>query len=164
MLRHSPIAALLGAALSLAACGGGGGDTAPPAATNGAAAVAPASASVPAGATSGALAGTTWDALTLNGTTVTTAPAPTLAFDRGGRVSASGGCNTFSGTVRVGNGGIAFDDAFAGTARACVGDLEARDRAMLQALRDATRFATSGERLTLFDASGSPVALLLPAL
>ncbi len=146
----------------LSACGGGGNAPSAPVTTG--AAVAPTAASVPGGASSGSFAGTEWEALALGGSAVTSAPAPTLSFDRSGRVSASGGCNSYSGSVRVGSGGIAFDDAFAGTSRACAGDLEARDRRMLSALQSAATFRATGERLTLFDASGNTVALLLPAL
>jgi heat shock protein HslJ len=155
-------AAVLVLPLILGACGGSGGGAPDVAASSAAAPLA--SATVPASASSPDLAGTSWEALTLNGAPVTTSPAPTLAFGRAGRVTASGGCNSFSGSVRAGGGGIAFGEDFAATARACPGDLEARDRAMLAALRSAARYAQAGERLTLFDATGAPVALLLPAL
>ncbi|MEM6741030.1 MAG: META domain-containing protein [Pseudomonadota bacterium] len=153
-------------ALALAGCVGADptiapGANDPPAAIP---SVAPVSASGPAGTRSGALAGTAWEALALGGTAVTTAPAPTLTFDRAGRVSASGGCNSFAGSVRVGRGAIAFGEAFAGTRRACPGDLEARDQRMLAALQQAATYRTGAERLTLFDASGARVGLFVPAL
>jgi heat shock protein HslJ len=83
---------------------------------------------------------------------------PYVQFQAAGRVSGSDGCNRFTGTYELKGNAITFG-RLAGTRIACAQTAEI-ERAFHDAIGRAARWAMTGQRLELFDASGSRVALL----
>ena len=105
------------------------------------------------------LEGRYWKAIELAGK-----PTPTqepsreahLLFQAGGRVSGSDGCNRIMGGYELKGDSVTFGQ-MAGTQMACTntGEIE---RAFREALQRGTRLAMAGDRLELFDMSGTRVA------
>ncbi|MBN2471326.1 MAG: META domain-containing protein [Anaerolineae bacterium] len=95
------------------------------------------------------LAGTTWQLDMLDDAAVIAGSAITLTFDDEGRVSGSGGCNTYSGSYVV-DGEALMLSQIASTLRACqdagVGEQE---QAYFAALDGATGYVLTGDTLTI---------------
>lgn len=105
------------------------------------------------------LEATYWKAVELAGK-----PVPALAanreahllFQAGGRVSGSDGCNRITGGYELKGDSIRFGQ-MAGTQMACV-DTAGLEQAFRAALKSASRLTIAGDRLELFDESGTRVA------
>lgn len=105
------------------------------------------------------LEGTYWKAIEPGGK-----PTPTqdpkreahLQF-RGGRVSGSDGCNRLTSTYQLSGDRVAFRQ-MAGTQMACVNP-SGTEGPFRDALKSATRLTVAGDRLELFDASGTRLAV-----
>lgn len=104
-------------------------------------------------APTGSLEGTKWRLQTMGAkgaekTVEGTAPL-LLQFEPGGKVSGSGGCNTFGGSYKVNGQNLTFSDLVS-TLRACtdetIGNQESR---YLKALQQATRFTLAGDSLVI---------------
>jgi len=72
------------------------------------------------------------------------------------RITGSGGCNRFQGSYRLEANKLSFGQV-AATLMACTHGME-QERKFLDALARVGRWAVTGERLELFDASGAPLA------
>jgi heat shock protein HslJ len=113
------------------------------------------------GSASGArkLEGTYWKAIELAGQ-----PAPSkdpkreahLQF-QAGRLSGSDGCNRITGTYQLSGDRVTFGQ-MASTQMACL-DSAGTETAFRDALKNATRLAVTGDRLELFEAKGSRLAV-----
>ena len=79
-----------------------------------------------------------------------------LQFQAGGRVSGSDGCNRLTGTVQRTGNRITFGQ-MAGTQMACLNP-SGTERPFRDALKEATRFTITGDRLELFDRAGTRLA------
>jgi heat shock protein HslJ len=79
-----------------------------------------------------------------------------LQFDASGQVSGSDGCNRITGRYQVKGDTVTFGQ-MGGTQMACI-NTGATDRAFRDALKNTTRFVRTGDRLELFDATGTRVA------
>jgi heat shock protein HslJ len=105
------------------------------------------------------LEGTYWRATELAGKPIPTqesAREPHLVFQLSGRISGADGCNTVTGSYRLKADAVSFSQ-LAGTQTACLTGSEI-ERAFRDALRSAARFAVTGNRLELFNASGRRTA------
>ena len=100
------------------------------------------------------LANTYWKLVELNGAAVLPGEDKELHMILRGEDEVGGysGCNHFSGSVTVTDGGIAFGP-IASTRRMCQTVMDQED-AFLQALETAQRFEISGEDLAIESASG----------
>jgi heat shock protein HslJ len=85
------------------------------------------------------LAGTSWQLLQLGPNGALSENLPTLAFSTDGKVSGSGGCNTFTGTVTISGKTIKFG-ALAATKKACSDEVNAQEAAYFNALEQAHTF------------------------
>jgi heat shock protein HslJ len=85
-----------------------------------------------------------------------------LQFDANGQVSGSDGCNRITGSYQMKGDTVTFGQ-MAGTQMACI-NTGATDRAFREALKNTTRFVRTGDRLELFDATGTRLASLRAAL
>jgi heat shock protein HslJ len=105
------------------------------------------------------LESTYWRAVELAGTST---PAQTanreahLVF-QSGRLSGSDGCNRVTGTYTLDGDGVTFGQA-AATRMACA-DSTAVEQAFHAAMKSASRWRITGERLDLLDAAGTRVAV-----
>ena len=110
------------------------------------------------------LEGTYWKATELAGT-----PMPTqgpnreahLQFQAGGRVSGSDGCNRITGTYQLTGDRVTFGQ-MAGTQMACVNP-SGTEGPFREALKNATRLTVAGDRLELFNAAGTRLAVFTAA-
>ena len=100
------------------------------------------------------LTNTYWKLVELNGAAVSPGEDKELHMILRGEDQVGGysGCNHFSGSVTVTDGGIAFGPV-ASTRRMCQQAMEQED-AFLQALESAHRFDISGEDLAIESANG----------
>lgn len=113
----------------------------------------------------GDLEGTSWNAVELYGTAVTTtatAPgrAPYLEFGVNGRLSGSDGCNQVMGSYSVDGNRIGFGP-LAGTRMACPGTEDVVNR-FHAALKGTGHWDIRDGRLELFGATGKPLAVFEP--
>lgn len=80
-----------------------------------------------------------------------------LQFEAGGKVSGSGGCNTFGGTYKVSGQNLTISELVS-TLRACtdetIGEQESR---YLKALQQVTRFTLAGDSLMIEYGEGQTV-------
>ncbi|MBO9706964.1 MAG: META domain-containing protein [Caulobacter sp.] len=102
------------------------------------------------------LAGTSWRAVEIAGAPVGPGPAPTMAFDRDGRVSGDTGCNRFTAGYSQGRHGLTFTQA-ATTYRACLGPGGQVESRFLTAFNGVTRGDVHRGRLVLSGRRGSIV-------
>jgi heat shock protein HslJ len=72
------------------------------------------------------------------------------------RVAGSGGCNRITGSYDLNGQHLAFSE-MAGTMMACVAGMEA-ESAFLQALNRVYKWKITGQKLELYDGSGTAVA------
>jgi len=110
------------------------------------------------------LEGTRWRATELAGKPVPPREANReahLLFEEGGRVSGSDGCNRITGSYERKADVVRFGQ-MAGTQMACI-DTAGIDSAFRSALKSAARLTIIGERLELFDASGTRLAVFRAA-
>lgn len=107
----------------------------------------------PAGGGGGELSGTSWTALTIDGTSTIEQARPTIRFAPDGTVGGSTGCNQFSAPYRVDGATIEIGVATS-TQIGCDDERGAQEAAFLSALGGATSWETTeaGE-LTLSGAS-----------
>ena len=85
------------------------------------------------------LAGTSWQLLQLGPSGALSENLPTLTFSTDGKVSGSGGCNTFNGTVTMSGMAIKFG-ALAATKKSCSKEVDAQEAAYFKALEQAQTF------------------------
>jgi heat shock protein HslJ len=105
------------------------------------------------------LESTYWRAVELAGTST---PAQTASREahlvfQSGRVAGSDGCNRVTGTYTLDGDGVTFGQA-AATRMACP-DTTAVEQAFHAAMKSASRWRITGERLELLDAAGTRVAV-----
>lgn len=105
------------------------------------------------------LAGTSWIATEVPGATLDGARPAQVRFGPEGQVSGTSGCNRFTGAFETGQGGLKLGP-LASTRMACIGDLDAQERAVFQALGNVAGYEVEGDMLILRDASGATVMRL----
>ena len=79
-----------------------------------------------------------------------------LQFQSGGRVSGSDGCNRITGTYELNGDRVAFRQ-MAATQMACLNEDDV-ERQFRNALQNATRLTVAGDRLELFEPTGTRLA------
>jgi len=95
------------------------------------------------------LAGTEWKLMTLGSDGAIQTHEPTLAFDEGNRISGTGSCNRFTGTVTVSGKSIAVSP-LASTRMACQEALSRQEAKYFGALQQAEWFMLAGGTLTIY--------------
>jgi heat shock protein HslJ len=94
------------------------------------------------------LAGTSWQLLQLGSTGALSENLPTLTFSTDGKVSGTGGCNTFTGSVTESGMNIKFG-AIAATKKACSQEVNAQEAAYFKALEQAQTFENRATSLLI---------------
>jgi heat shock protein HslJ len=108
-----------------------------------------------------ALAGSEWRLVSLGrvgaGTAIVSGNGVTLKFGNDGRVSGSGGCNSFGGGYRIQGDRVTFSQMIS-TRRACVDTNANRQESQyLQALDSANRFRVTSRQLSIYYDNGRSV-------
>ncbi len=109
------------------------------------------------------LRGTEWRFIEVEGTAVPSGVIATLHL-RDGRASGNAGCNAYGASWETSaDGGIHFGETLS-TKMACLEPAGAMqvERGIFDALQHAARVRRGGGRLVLLDASGQPLAMLVP--
>jgi len=94
------------------------------------------------------LEGTSWKLLALGPNGAIEGDEPTLSFSPDGKVSGSGGCNTYSGTATVSGDAIKFS-TMTGTKKACSEQVDAQEKSFLKALDQAQTFENRATSLLI---------------
>ncbi|MFT4088953.1 MAG: META domain-containing protein [Gordonia sp. (in: high G+C Gram-positive bacteria)] len=87
---------------------------------------------------------------------------PRLTFTKDGRVTGFAGCNTLSGGAAVHDDKIDFS-SIATTRKACLGDLDDVERAVLAVLQGPVTYAIDGDQLSLTNDADPSIGLRLRA-
>ncbi|BCP55392.1 hypothetical protein K32_40090 [Kaistia sp. 32K] len=106
------------------------------------------------------LKGTEWLAEDIGGNGVLDIVQSTLSIEGDGKISGSGGCNRYFGTVTVKDGVLKVGPLGA-TQMACVPAQMDQERKFLDALSATRSFRIDGAKLTLLDAGGKPLVRLV---
>jgi len=94
------------------------------------------------------LPGTNWQLLGLGSVGAVEGALPTLSFGADGKVSGSGGCNTYTGTVTTSGMAIKFTGLTA-TKKSCSDELNKQEATFLKALEKATTFENRATSLLI---------------
>jgi len=97
----------------------------------------------------GLLAGTTWQLQLLGTQGALEAQQPTLEFDKGNKISGTGSCNHFNGTVTVSGKSMSVSP-LASTRMACAAALNQQEQTYFAALQQAEWFLIAGTTLTIY--------------
>jgi heat shock protein HslJ len=97
----------------------------------------------------GLLGGTSWQLQQLGAQGAIAGTQPTLVFASAGKVSGTGSCNQFNGTVTIDGKSITFSP-LATTRMACAEALNAQEARYLKALQQAQWFTVAGNTLTIY--------------
>jgi heat shock protein HslJ len=110
------------------------------------------------------LAGTSWQLLQLGPNGALSENLPTLTFSSDGKVSGSGGCNTFSGTATISGMEIKFG-ALAATKKACSEEVNQQETAYLKALEQAQTYEMRATSLLInTKAFNEPLSFVPPKM
>lgn len=104
---------------------------------------------LPKDAPQGLLGGTSWQLQQLGAKGAIAGSQPTLVFRSAGKVSGTGSCNQFNGTVTIDGKSITFSP-LATTRMSCADPLNAQEAAYLKALQQAQWFTVAGNTLTIY--------------
>ena len=109
----------------------------------------------------GGLGGTTWTVVAIGGTSAIAASPPEIAFDVGGTVEGTDGCNRFKGRFRTERDRIALGDVVT-TKIGCDAERSAQAKAFASALTGATgwRLTERGE----LELSGAALLVARPGV
>lgn len=113
-----------------------------------------------AGSTENSLTGTVWNLISLNGQLLVPTTSITAEFSEDGKVSGSSGCNNYTANYEIDGSDISINTSPAAmTLMACPEPIMAQESAYLETLGTATTYEVNADTLTLFDATGEPVAI-----
>ena len=106
---------------------------------------------LPANSTSpeGMLEGTAWQLQLLGTQGALEAQQPTLEFDKGNKISGTGSCNHFNGTVTISGKSMSVGP-LASTRMACAAALNQQEQTYFAALQQAEWFLIAGTTLTIY--------------
>ncbi|HEY1283809.1 MAG TPA: META domain-containing protein [Steroidobacteraceae bacterium] len=96
-----------------------------------------------------------WVAEDIDGAGVTDNAQSTLEFMPGDRVAGRGGCNRYSGSVKLSGGSLLMSELFS-TKMACAPALMDQETRYLAALQAVRSYRMEGTKLVLVDATGKP--------
>jgi len=100
----------------------------------------------------GLLASTEWQLQLLGTHGAIEAQQPTLEFDKDDKISGSGSCNRFNGTVKISGKAMSISP-LASTRMACAPALNQQEQTYFTALQQAEWFLVAGTTLTIYTRS-----------
>jgi heat shock protein HslJ len=108
------------------------------------------------------LEGTSWQLLGLGPNGALEGSQPTLTVGADGKVSGSGGCNTYTGTVTTSGMAIKFTGLTA-TKKSCTDEQNAQEATYMKALEQATTFENRATSLLINTKSFAEPLSFVPA-
>lgn len=103
------------------------------------------------------LVGTNWQLTSLGAAAAADGVKSTLTIAEDGNVNGNGGCNGFGGTVKIDGSALAFSQ-MRSTMMACEDAAMKQEHGLHMALEATKSYKIEGEKLSLLDAGGAPVA------
>jgi heat shock protein HslJ len=103
------------------------------------------------------LSGTRWSLVSIGGSPVLASESTSMLFDKG-RLSGSDGCNRYTTSYMASEKDLKVGANIAGTRMACPQPVMEEAATFIGILGRATSYRRSGDRLTLLDSSGRPLA------
>lgn len=103
-----------------------------------------------------------WRVESIDGQPASAKAEVTIDIGTDGRATGSGGCNRFSGTVKVDGAAITFGPA-ASTRMMCEPEISTQEAKFFQTLEKVKGWAWDGPALTLSDAAGKTLLRLVAA-
>ena len=111
----------------------------------------------PTGTGSDPLSGTRWSLVSIGGSPVLASESTSMQFDKG-RLSGSDGCNRYSTSYVASEQGLKVGPNIAGTRMACAPPVMEEAKIFIEILDRTTGYRRDGERMTLLDGGGRPLA------
>jgi heat shock protein HslJ len=103
------------------------------------------------------LSGTRWELVSIGGSPVLASESTSMQFAKG-LVTGSDGCNRYSTSYSAGESRMKIGPRFTGTRMACPAPIMEEAATFIGILGRTASYRRSGDRLTLLDSSGRPLA------
>ena len=103
------------------------------------------------------LSGTRWSLVSIGGSPALTSGSPSLQFEKG-RASGSDGCNRYTTSYAASAGELKIGPNIAGTRMACAPAVMEEAGIFIAILGRTAGFRRDGDRLTLLERDGRPIA------
>jgi len=103
------------------------------------------------------LSGTRWSLVSIGGSPVLASESTSMQFDKG-RLSGSDGCNRYATSYTASASSLKIGPNIAGTRMACAPPVMEEAATFIGILGRAAGYRRSGDRMTLLDGSGRPLA------
>ena len=107
--------------------------------------------------TGDALSGTRWSLVSIGGSPVLASESTSLQFEKG-RAAGSDGCNRYTTGYAATDTALKIGPNIAGTRMACAPPVMEEAQTFIEILGRTAGYRRDGDRLTLLDASGRPMA------
>ena len=105
------------------------------------------------------LSGTRWSLVSFGGSPILASESTSMNFEKG-RLSGSDGCNRYSTGYSAAEGRLKIGPNIASTRMACPAPIMEEATTFIGMLARTAGFRLDGERMTLLDSSGLPLAAL----
>ena len=105
------------------------------------------------------LSGTHWSLVSIGGSPVLASESTSLQFEKG-RLSGSDGCNRYTTRYNASDSSLKIGPNIAGTRMACSAPVMEEAKTFIEMLDRTAGYRRDGDRMTLLDASGRPLANL----
>jgi heat shock protein HslJ len=103
------------------------------------------------------LSGTRWSLVSFGGSPVLASESTSMNFEKG-RLSGSDGCNRYRTSYSASQGSLKIGPGFAGTRMACPQAIMEEAATFIGILGRTTGYRVDGDRMTLLDSGGRPMA------
>jgi heat shock protein HslJ len=103
------------------------------------------------------LSGTRWSLVSIGGSPVLASESTSMQFDKG-RLAGSDGCNRYTTSYSASASSLKIGPNIAGTRMACPQPIMEEAATFIEALGRTTGYRVDGDRMTLLDGSGRPMA------
>ena len=103
------------------------------------------------------LNGTRWSLVSIGGSPVLASESTSLQFEKG-RLSGSDGCNRYATGYNASDSSLKIGPNIAGTRMACPAPVMEEAKTFIEILGRTAAYRRDGERMTLLDGSGRPLA------
>jgi len=104
-----------------------------------------------------ALSGTRWSLVSIGGSPVLASESTSMQFEKG-RLSGSDGCNLYSTSYVASENRLKIEPKIIGTRRACAPPVMEEAKTFIEILGRTTGYRRDGDRLTLLEGDGRPMA------
>ena len=103
------------------------------------------------------LSGTRWSLVSIGGSPVLASESTSMRFEKG-RLAGSDGCNRYATSYSASESSLKIGPNIAGTRMACTQPIMEEAATFIGILGQAASYRTNGNRMTLLDRDGRPLA------